>query len=97
MRKTIVTTAFALIALAAGAPAHAATTVCVVADPTGTPLNIRMHPNGETVARMRNDEKLLVFFEGTMTDSCGRVWYQVAITTSAAPDGYVFAEYVRSP
>ena len=96
MRKTI-TIAFASIAFAATAPANAATAVCVVADPTGTLLNIRMQPNGDTVARVRNGEKLLVFFEGTRTDSRGRVWYEVAMTTSAAPDGYVFAEYVRCP
>jgi endonuclease YncB( thermonuclease family) len=97
MRKAIITTAFASIALAAAAPAHAATAVCVVADPTGTPLNIRLQPNGETVASVRNGEKLLVFFEGAKTDSRGRVWYEVAMSTSAAPDGYVFAEFVRCP
>jgi hypothetical protein len=46
---------------------------------------------------VRNGEKLLVFFEGTKTDSRGRVWYEVAMSTSAAPDGYVFAEFVRCP
>jgi hypothetical protein len=97
MRRTIITTAFASAALAIAAPAHAANAVCVVADPTGTPLNIRMQPNGDTVARVRNGEKLLVFFEGTKTDSRERVWYEVAMSTSAAPDGYVFAEYVRCP
>jgi len=97
MRKTIIVTAGALLSLAAAAPAHAATAVCVVADPTGTPLNIRIQPNGDTVARVRNGEKLLVFFEGTKTNSRGRVWYEVAMSTSAAPDGYVFAEYVRCP
>jgi hypothetical protein len=61
------------------------------------PLNIRMQPNGDTVARVHNGEKLLVFFEGTKTDSRGRVWYEVAISTSAAPDGCVFAESVRCP
>jgi len=56
-----------------------------------------MQPNGDTVARVHNGEKLLVFFEGAKTDSRGRVWYEVAISTSAAPDGCVFAESVRCP
>jgi len=96
MRRTVMI-AFSLIALAISAPVQAAAAVCLVADPTGTPLNIRMQPNGETVARVRNGEKLLVFFEGTKTDSRGQVWYEVAMATSAAPDGYVFAAYVRCP
>jgi hypothetical protein len=97
MRRTITTTAAAVIALAAAAPAIADNAVCTVADPTGTPLNIRLEPNGQTVARVRNGEKLLVFLDGTKTDSRGRIWYEVAMSTSAAPDGYVFAEYVRCP
>jgi hypothetical protein len=96
MRRTVMI-AFSSMALSVCAPAQAATAVCVVADPTGTPLNIRMEPNGETVARVRNGEKLLVFFDGTKTDSRGRVWYEVAMATSSAPDGYVFAAYVRCP
>ena len=88
MRRTVMI-AFSLIALAVSAPAQAAMAVCVVADPTGTPLNIRMQPNGETVARVRNGEKLLVFFEGRKTDSRGQFWYEVAMATSAAPDGRV--------
>ena len=81
--RQIIITAFAAIAFTA--PAHAANAICVVADPTGTPLNIRIEPNGDTVARVRNGEKRLVFFEGTKTDSRGRVWYEVAMSTRAAP------------
>jgi hypothetical protein len=73
----------------------AAAADCFVADPTGTPLNIRMTPNGQTVARARNGTRIQVFDGEDKLDSQGRVWYHVALPTSAAPDGYAFAPYIR--
>ena|SRR5437016_11218051 len=97
IRKTILMAVFCSIALAAPAPAQTSTATCVVADPTGTPLNIRMEPNGEVVAKVRNGETHLVFLGLEKTDSRGREWLYVAMSTSAAPDGYVLAAYVRCP
>ena len=70
---------------------------CHVADPTGTPLNIRMQPNGKFVASVRNGELILVFDGEEKKDSQGRTWYFVAMRTSAGPDGYALAAYIRCP
>ena len=94
--RMIVTAAIMTAALSA--PASAASfAICVVADPTGTPLNIRMQPNGEVVATVRNGETIQVFLENATTDSRGRIWHYVAKRTSSAPDGYVLAAYLRCP
>lgn len=37
-----------------GSPVVSAQTQCLVADPTGTMLNVRSSPNGRIVARLRN-------------------------------------------
>jgi hypothetical protein len=96
MHKIMILTAF--ISVAPFIPARADTSViCRVADPTGTPLNIRMQPNGEIVATARNGDKILVFRGDEKRDSKGRVWLLVALKTSEAPDGYVIASYVRCP
>ena len=86
-----------LTGLAAFIPERAVAKDCRVADPTGTPLNIRMQPNGKIVASVRNGELIQVFEGNDKTDSQGRTWYEVAMRTSAAPEGYVPAAYVRCP
>jgi hypothetical protein len=96
MRKIVLFIVFAF--LAPFDPAHADTTaVCRVVDPTGTPLNIRLQPNGKIVATARNGDKILVFRGDEMLDDKGRTWLSVALMTSAAPDGYVIGSYVRCP
>ena len=86
------------ICIAAVVTARADTSViCRVADPTGTPLNIRLQPNGEIVATARNGEEILVFKGDEKRDSKGRVWLYVALKTSSAPDGYVIGSFVRCP
>src|SRR5262249_40527209 len=47
---------------------------CIVADPTGTPLNVRSRPNGTILGALHNDTKVIV------TDSTivsGKVWSKV--------------------
>jgi len=86
------------ILVAPSIPARAApSVVCRVADPTGTPLNIRLQPNGEIVATAHNGEKILVFRGDEMRDARGRTWLSVALMSSSAPDGYVIGSYVRCP
>jgi hypothetical protein len=49
-----------LTGLASFIPERAVAKDCRVADPTGTPLNIRMQPNGKIVASVRNGELIQV-------------------------------------
>jgi hypothetical protein len=94
MRKIMIFAAF--IFVAPFIPARADTSViCRVADPTGTPLNIRLQPNGVIVATARNGDEILVFRGDEKHDDQGRIWLSVALMTSAAPDGYVIGSYVR--
>jgi TRAP-type C4-dicarboxylate transport system substrate-binding protein len=93
MRMTFVLAATAIAALSA--PAGAASLNCRVADPTGTPLNIRMEPNGQVVNTAINGELIQVFSGEEKYDSRGRLWYYVANRWSSAPDGYALAAYIR--
>jgi hypothetical protein len=50
---------------------------CEVADPTGTPLNVRAKPNGRIVGKLRNGS--VVWQEDFLYDSMGREWLKVGI------------------
>ncbi len=93
MTKTILAIGAILIAFTAPAMARD----CHVADPTGTPLNIRMTPNGEVVATARNGSRIQGYDGEDQFDSQGRRWLYVGLSTSSAPDGYAFAAYIRCP
>jgi len=77
--------------------ANAAPVTCMVADPTGTPVNMRIQPNGSILATVRQGERVQVFLEKTITDNRGQVWRSVARGTSSAPDGYILARQLRCP
>jgi len=94
--KSIVVSA-AIMTMALSTPARAGSLDCRVADPTGTPLNIRMQPNGQIVAHARTGDLIQVFSGEEKTDNRGRLWYYVALNTSSAPDGYALADYIRCP
>jgi hypothetical protein len=49
---------------------------CRVTDPTGSPLNIRLKPNGKIVARIRNQR--LVYPQSIITNN-GKKWTLIAI------------------
>lgn len=49
---------------------------CLVADPTGTPLNVRDRPAGKLVNRLRNGRK--VFVQEAGKDRKGKAWVRVA-------------------
>lgn len=61
----------ALLATAGAALACGGAPICTVADPTGTPLNIRPSPNGPVVGAARNGTEL-VFVEHREVD--GKLW-----------------------
>jgi Bacterial SH3 domain len=63
---------------------------CVVADPTGTPLNVRNRPNGAILGALHNDTRVVV------TDSAiasGKVWSKV-VPVEAGKVGWVFRSYL---
>jgi uncharacterized protein YraI len=65
-------------------PANAAR-VCKVADPTGSPLNIRATPGGRVVGTIRNGRTVSI--SGSATDSQGRSWVFIG-------RGWVLREFV---
>ena len=97
MKTTLFALAFAagLVALAGPAAAQAPR-VCVVADPTGTLLNVRDTPNGTIVGEIHNG----VWVKATdrMT-SRGKPWVFIHDSdrngTLGEPLGWVFADYVK--
>jgi hypothetical protein len=97
MHKTIFASGIAIAAILAALTLPAAASDCRVADPTGTPLNIRDKPNGRIVATARTGDLIQVYDNEDQFDNEGRRWYHVGLSTSAAPDGYAFARYIRCP
>ena len=66
--------------------------ICVVRDPTGTPLNVRKEPNGTVVGAFRDGERVRRY-EEKLQD--GQVWVQVARVPWDNALGYVFDAYLK--
>jgi hypothetical protein len=86
----------ALVATTGVALACGGAPVCTVADPTGTPLNIRLSPNGPVVGTAKNGTQLM-FVEHREVD--GKLWALVerfeAGELAADFDGaWVFGRYL---
>ncbi len=76
-----------LFCLAALSPSLAA--ACTVADPTGTPLNLREEPNGTIVGTLPNGFEVEPLEERRLGT---KKWIRVAV--DGAPRGWVFGAYV---
>jgi hypothetical protein len=63
---------------------------CVVADPTGTPLNVRSTPNGAILGALHNDTKVIVA-ETIMAS--GQKWARVM--PEIGKQGWVFRNYLN--
>jgi hypothetical protein len=63
---------------------------CVVADPTGTPLNIRTSPNGKVVGRIANGERIRI---SDQTTENGKEWAYIS-NAAARPMGWVFRKFL---
>ncbi|WP_275787316.1 SH3 domain-containing protein [Pararhizobium gei] len=68
---------------------QAAAADCVVADPTGTPLNVRIEPNGQILSRLDNGRAVVVLAEKRVG---GKGWAQVASEGDVL--GWVFAAFL---
>jgi hypothetical protein len=67
--------------------------VCVVADPTGTPLNVRNAPNGEILGALYNGTYVHSTDNNRRTDNMGQQWLYVVPDQGAS--GWAFASYVN--
>jgi hypothetical protein len=76
--------AVVLLALAMSARANE---VCTVADPSGTPLNVRSQPNGSILGALNNDTSVVV------KERRGQ-WASI-VPESAGKSGWVWAEYLN--
>jgi hypothetical protein len=64
---------------------------CTVADPTGTPLNVREQPNGRIAGALYNGAA--VYVKDLTVDRDGRRWAYI-IPLKAGKSGWVFREYL---
>jgi Bacterial SH3 domain len=64
---------------------------CVVTDPTGTPLNVRVRPNGAIVGALHNGAPVRIL--DVTSDDRGSRWAYIA-PLDAGKRGWVFASYV---
>lgn len=82
-------TAASLALFAPGANAQVPPGTCMIADPTGTPLNLRDGPNGPILGKLYNGD--FVVMHRTTRDARGRSW---AYISARNMDGWVFREYI---
>ena len=62
----------------------------VVADPTGTPLNIRTSPNGKIVGRISNGDRVRI---SDQTTEGGKEWAYIS-SGASRPMGWVFRRFI---
>ena len=65
---------------------------CLVADPTGTPLNVRTEPNGSIIDTLTNGVLVEMIRSGS---SHGKAWAYVGRGDGKLPVGWVFREYLN--
>ncbi|CAN7283080.1 SH3 domain-containing protein [Pararhizobium sp. LjRoot255] len=85
--KSIIATTVLTVFASGMVPAFAAE--CVVADPTGTPLNVRAEPNGPILSTLDNGSSVDVIAE---TRVSGKRWVQVAADGEML--GWIFANFL---
>lgn len=67
--------------------------LCVVADPTGTPLNVRAAPGADILGQIGNGRDVEVLEE--RPDGRGRMWALIRQPGAPAAMGWVFREFIR--
>ena len=88
MLLKIIKTAVVVVAAGSGATTAFAGG-CVVADPTGTPLNVRFAPQGHVLSTLRNGTAVVIVEELRLD---GKRWARVAADGKTL--GWVFAVYL---
>ena len=64
---------------------------CLVADPTGTPLNVRTAPDGHIVRTFSNGTLVVIFDRSSVE---GRKWVYVGRSEDRIPIGWVYRDYL---
>ncbi|MDO9414882.1 SH3 domain-containing protein [Pararhizobium sp.] len=82
-----------LVALTIASQAEAGYDRCRVADPTGTPLNVRVQPAGDIVGSL--DNSMPVNRAERVRDGQGKVWAFVQNPKNGHPIGWVFSDYLH--
>lgn len=90
-RRPLAALAGAGLMLAAG-PALAQSS-CYVSDPTGTPLNIRIEPNGRVVGTIPNGAQVTI--SEARRDERGRAWVFIRDLDSGRGIGWVFRSFLN--
>lgn len=79
--------------LLATTPAFADESHCVVADPTGTPLNVRTSPNGPIIGPIDNGRRVYVMDRAT--DRNGKAWVYIGDTEHGVGVGWVIRRFIN--
>ena len=66
--------------------------LCRVADPTGTPLNVRTAPNFKVVGTLANGARVEIL--QTVTGDDGKAWAFVADAADGRAHGWVFRSFL---
>lgn len=85
-------TTIVLALLAVPGLALAAEDRCRITDPTGTPLNLRMDPDGTLLGTIDNGH--LVRVTAHAAGARGKPWVLIADLGTGEPFGWVFREYI---
>ena len=72
--------------------ATSAGAACIVADPTGTPLNVRLAPYAATLGTIANG--VAVVIRETTYDAKGQPWVHIVQAGSGEEIGWVFRKYL---
>ncbi len=67
---------------------------CRVTDPTGTPLNVRLSPNGKVISKIRN--QTVVYPQSINYDNTGKPWMLINVRQPGGDRtlGWVVREFV---
>lgn len=66
--------------------------ICTVADPTGTPLNVREEPNGKILGTWKNGVRVRPYDERKLK---GKIWHAVERLADDNAIGWVFDPYLQ--
>lgn len=88
-RPVLVATVATALALAAASTARA-DRICVVADPSGTPLNVRSQPDGVILGALHNGAAVRLI--DVTSDGAGRPWAFIQPRRGKA--GWVYRRYL---
>lgn len=92
MRRHHILGLLALAALSASTAPALAQGVCYVSDPTDTPLNIRIEPNGRVVGVIANGTQVTIG-ESRRGDG-GRVWVFIRNLDTGRGIGWVYRNFL---